>query len=43
VFDPLADFIDYVDDDCLPGSTILDEIVDPRLFMNTINLKSKQQ
>ena len=43
VFDPLADFIDYVDDDCLPDSTILNKIVDPRLFMNTINLKSKQQ
>jgi ectoine hydroxylase-related dioxygenase (phytanoyl-CoA dioxygenase family) len=41
VFDPAADFIDYVDDDCLPDSSMLDQIADPRLFMNTIALKSK--
>ena len=43
VFDPSADFIDYVDDDCLPDSSMLHEINDPRLFMNTILLKSKGQ
>jgi ectoine hydroxylase-related dioxygenase (phytanoyl-CoA dioxygenase family) len=43
VFDPSADFIDYVDDDCLPDKSMLDRITDPRLFLNTISLKSKQQ
>lgn len=40
VFDPSADFIDYVDDDCLPDISMLDKINDPRLFRNTLNLKS---
>lgn len=40
VFDPSADFIDYVDDDCLPNSSMLNDIEDPRLFLNTIHLKS---
>jgi len=40
VFDSAADYIDYVDDDCLPDSTMLGEIDNPRLFMNTIRLKS---
>jgi ectoine hydroxylase-related dioxygenase (phytanoyl-CoA dioxygenase family) len=43
VFDPAADFIDYVDDDCLPDLSMLQKIADPRLFMNTIDLKSKSQ
>lgn len=42
VFNPSADFIDYVDDDCLPDNSMLDQINDPRLFINTIHLKSKQ-
>jgi len=41
VFDSAGDFADYVDDDCLPDDEMLDEIYDPRLFVNTINLKSK--
>jgi ectoine hydroxylase-related dioxygenase (phytanoyl-CoA dioxygenase family) len=41
VFDPSADFIDYVDDDCLPDDSMLDKIDDPRLFTNTLHLKSK--
>jgi ectoine hydroxylase-related dioxygenase (phytanoyl-CoA dioxygenase family) len=41
VFDSAGDYADYVDDDCLPDSSMLDKIIDPRLFMNTINLKSK--
>ena len=41
VFDPAADFIDYVDEDCLPDKSMLNRITDPRLFLNTINLKSK--
>jgi ribosomal protein L16 Arg81 hydroxylase len=40
VFDPSADFIDYVDDDCLPDNSILNKIQDPRLFINTMHLKS---
>ena len=40
VFDSAADFVDYVDDDCLPDLSILDKIDDPRLFMNTLHLKS---
>jgi ectoine hydroxylase-related dioxygenase (phytanoyl-CoA dioxygenase family) len=41
VFDPAGDYADYIDDDCLPDTSMLDKIIDPRLFMNTINLKSK--
>ncbi|TWX64885.1 phytanoyl-CoA dioxygenase family protein [Colwellia sp. C1TZA3] len=40
VFDSAGDFADYVDDDCLPDSLMLDKIDDPRLFINTLNLKS---
>ncbi|AWB57074.1 phytanoyl-CoA dioxygenase family protein [Colwellia sp. Arc7-D] len=40
VFDSAGDFVDYVDDDCLPDNSMLDKIADPRLFMNTLNLKS---
>jgi ectoine hydroxylase-related dioxygenase (phytanoyl-CoA dioxygenase family) len=41
VFDTAADFTDYVDDDCLPDTSMLNKIDDPRLFMNIIDLKSK--
>lgn len=41
VFDPTGDFVDYVDDDCLPEPAMLAQINDPRLFLNTIDLKSK--
>jgi len=41
IFDSSADFIDYVDDDCLPNTSMLDNIDDPRLFKNTIDLKLK--
>jgi ectoine hydroxylase-related dioxygenase (phytanoyl-CoA dioxygenase family) len=41
VFDPAGDYADYVDDDCLPDLAMLDEIDDPRLFVNTLHLKSK--
>lgn len=40
VFDPAGDFADYVDDDCLPSKAMLTEIDDPRLFTQTIKLKS---
>jgi len=39
VFDSAADFVDYVDDDCLPEPAMLDAITDPRLFANTLQLK----
>ncbi len=41
VFDSAADYIDYVDDDCLPDNLMLNKISDPRLFENTIELKSQ--
>jgi len=41
VFDPSGDFVDYVDDDCLPEVSMLDKINDPRLFINTLDLKSQ--
>lgn len=41
VFDPEGDFVDYVDDDCLPPISMLDMIKNPRLFMNTLALKAK--
>lgn len=41
VFDSAGDYADYVDDDCLPDSAMLEKIIDPRLFLNTINLKLK--
>jgi ectoine hydroxylase-related dioxygenase (phytanoyl-CoA dioxygenase family) len=41
VFDSVADFVDYVDEDCLPSIAMLDKIADPRLFMNTLDLKSQ--
>lgn len=41
VFDSAANYVDYVDDDCLPDIAMLDKIDDTRLFMNTIHLKSK--
>jgi len=40
VFDSAADYIDYVDDDCLPKSSMLADIDDPTLFVNTLTLKS---
>jgi hypothetical protein len=41
VFDSATNFVDYVDDDCLPDIAMLDKIIAPRLFINTIRLKSK--
>ncbi len=43
VFDSKADFVDYVDDDCLPETSMLEKIDNPRLFMNTLHLKSKNR
>jgi len=41
VFDSAADYIDYVDDDCLPDSNMLEQIDDPRIYTNTMDLKSQ--
>ncbi|GHE77643.1 phytanoyl-CoA dioxygenase family protein [Thalassotalea profundi] len=41
VFDPSGDFADYIDDDCLPDSSMLSKITNPTLFVNSINLKVK--
>ena len=41
VFDSAGDYADYVDDDCLPEASMMDKIDQPRLFINTINLKSQ--
>lgn len=41
VFDPKGDFADYVDEDCLPDFAMLKHINDPRLFISTLDLKSK--
>lgn len=39
VFDSAGDYVDYVDDDCLPDKAMLEKIDDPRLFINTLKLK----
>ncbi len=41
IFDSAADYVDYVDDDCLPTQSMLHNIADPRLFNNTLHLKSQ--
>ncbi|MGJ8679528.1 phytanoyl-CoA dioxygenase family protein [Paraglaciecola sp.] len=43
VFDPSGDFVDYVDDDCLPNAEMLSQITDPSLFNNILRLKSLAQ
>lgn len=40
VFDSAADYIDYIDDDCLPEHSMLDKIDDTRLFLNAMHLKN---
>jgi len=40
VFDSKGDYVDYVDEDCLPDTSMLDKIDDARIFINTIDLKS---
>ncbi|BCE01483.1 phytanoyl-CoA dioxygenase family protein [Marinicellulosiphila megalodicopiae] len=41
VFDSRGNYADYVDDDCLPNTALLEKIHDPRLFLNTMNLKTR--
>ena len=40
VFDPSGDFVDYVDNDCLPNKTLLTEISNPDLYKSTMRLKT---
>ncbi|MBU2871766.1 phytanoyl-CoA dioxygenase family protein [Colwellia sp. E2M01] len=42
VFDPKGDFVDYVDDDCLPNGEMLTALDEPRLFHNTLELKAQR-
>lgn len=42
IFDSSADYIDYVDADCLPDSSMLAKIDNPQLFMNTLKLISNR-
>ncbi|UJF20300.1 phytanoyl-CoA dioxygenase family protein (plasmid) [Vibrio sp. SS-MA-C1-2] len=40
IFESAADYADYVDDDCLPTQGMLKNMANPRLFLNTLDLKS---
>ena len=40
VFESAAVYADYVDDDCLPDISMLDQMEDSTLFTNTMALKS---
>lgn len=40
VFDSADDYVDYIDEDCLPNSSILKEITDSRIYLNAMKLKS---
>jgi len=41
VFDASGDFVDYVDDDCLPNQSILDQLSDSSIFDMIITLKKQ--
>lgn len=43
IFDSAANFADYIDDDCLPDTSMLDNIDDPRLFTNTIQILNESR
>ncbi|MCK6265844.1 phytanoyl-CoA dioxygenase family protein [Vibrio sp. ZSDE26] len=40
IFDSASDYVDYVDDDCLPTQSMINTMTDSRLFQNTLQLKS---
>jgi ectoine hydroxylase-related dioxygenase (phytanoyl-CoA dioxygenase family) len=40
VFDSVGEYVDYIDEDCLPDSDMLNKIDNPQLYINSINLKS---
>lgn len=40
VFDSADDYVDYIDEDCLPDSVMLQEIGDSRIYLNAMKLKS---
>ena len=41
VFDTAGDFADYIDPDCLPNQSMLKNIHNPELFINSIKLQSQ--
>ncbi len=41
VFDPSGDYVDYIDDDCLPDTAMLKEIKDPSIYLNSMRLKAQ--
>lgn len=41
VFDSAGDYVDYVDDDCLPSQSMIAAIKEPSLFVNTLILKKQ--
>ncbi|NTS78031.1 phytanoyl-CoA dioxygenase family protein [Catenovulum sp. SM1970] len=43
MFDSAGDFVDYVDDDCLPETHLLKSIDNPDIYHNILKLKAKQQ
>lgn len=40
VFDSVTDYVDYIDDDCLPDSSMLKDIDDPSIYVNAMQLKA---
>ena len=38
VFDSSANYVDYVDDDCLPDEVMLKHIAHPKLYLNSLSL-----
>lgn len=41
VFDSAADYVEYIDDDCLPSGDMLKAIKYPKIYQNSIELKSQ--
>ena len=41
IFDSAGNYVDYVDNDCLPDISMLAEIPDPSVYFNTLQLKAK--
>jgi len=39
VFDTKADFADYIDEQCLPSTKMMNELKNPSLFLNSQALK----
>ena len=43
VFDEAGDYIDYIDDDCLPPAVMMNTIKNPRIFINARALKAQKK